>query len=89
MTLVAGELEAAQEQDRHEVAHRQAVGGWVEAVVEHDRTGGKALSEAVEVGGLVDQAAELKIGYDVHCNSLFIGIKKAPVIRGLYTRLRQ
>ena len=83
MTLVAGELEAAQEQDRHEVAHCQAVGGRVEAIVEHDRPGGEALGEAVEVGDLVDQAAKFEIGYDVHHISFWYGHKKSPCNQGL------
>ena len=49
-----------------QVADVEAVGGGVEADVDADRTVGEALAERVAVGGVVDEAAGVEVGEQVH-----------------------
>ena len=78
---VAGELEAAQHQDGNQVADGQAVGGWVEAVVEGDRSALQAPGETFPVGYLVQQAPPLQVS--------IMSIEVSLLYRGRATRGRQ
>ncbi len=58
---VAGELEAPQRQDLHEVADVQRRRGRVEAAVVGDGPGGQVLAQRLEVGRLGQQAAPRQV----------------------------
>ncbi len=58
---VPGHLEALEQQQRHQVAQVQAIGGGVETAVQGDRFPGQQRVERVRVGDLRDQAALLQI----------------------------
>ncbi len=58
---VAGELEAPQQQQRHEVPDVQAVGGRVEADVERHRPALEPLAQRVEVGVVLHEPAREQV----------------------------
>ena len=58
---VAGELEAAEQQQRHEIADVQAVGRRIEADVERHRPALEALAQRVEVGVILNQPARQQV----------------------------
>ena len=64
--VVAGELEAAQHDLADQVADVEPVGRRVEADVDADRAVGEALGQRVAVGGVVDEAAGVEVGEQVH-----------------------
>ncbi len=71
--LVAGFLEALEDQNRHQVAEVQAVCRRVEAAIQGDRLLDQQLVERFRIGQLGDQAAIVQIlkqGGLVHCDSL-------------------
>ncbi len=63
---VPGDLEAPQHHQAEEVADVEAVGGRVEADVDGDRTVGEARGQRVAIGGVVDEAASVEVGEQVH-----------------------
>ena len=63
---VTGQLEPAQRELPEQVADVEAVGGRVEADVDADRSRGQPGGEGVPVGGVVDEAAGLQVGEEVH-----------------------
>ena len=67
---VAAELEAAQPELAHQVADVQRVGGRVEPDVDADRAVGQARTEERLVGRVVDQAAGVQVGEQVHAAAI-------------------
>ena len=63
---VPGQLEAPQRHLAEQVAGVERVGGRVEADVHPDRALAQALRERGAVGGVVDEAAGLEVGEEVH-----------------------
>ena len=64
--VMAQQLEAAQRQQRHEVAHVQAVGGRVKAAVKRDGPGADALGQLLRIGAIGQQSAPLEFFQNVH-----------------------
>ena len=77
---VTGVLEPAQHDQPDQVAVVQAVGRRVAAVVDGDRTACQAGGERVTVGRLLDQAAGVEVGEQVHRHrsSLHDASERAP-----------
>ncbi len=63
---MAGQLEPSQAELAHQVTDVQRVGGGIEPDVGTDRSGGQACTQRVSFGGVVDEAAGLEIGEEVH-----------------------
>lgn len=60
--VVAGELEAAQEELRHEVADVERIARGIEAAIDRDRAGGEALGERGAIGATGVEATPLEFG---------------------------
>ena len=74
---VAGVLEAAQHDQPDQVAVVQAVGRRVAAVVDGDRPAGQAGGERVAVGRLLDEAAGVEIGEQVHRAAVMLARRRS------------
>jgi len=70
---VAPLLESAQDHQRHQVAHVQAVGRWVEPGVHRARLLHKPAGQGRVVGRLMDHSAPAEFGGEVvHCRQLMV-----------------
>ena len=58
-------LESAQQQQRHEIADMQAVGGGIEAAIDRDRTFVEAATKRCLISGVLYQAACMEVVEDV------------------------
>ena len=64
--VMAQQLKPAQRQQRHQVAHVQAVGGRVKAAVKRDGARADAFRQLLRVGAIGQQAAPLEFFQNVH-----------------------